>query len=64
MDAIRVPTLLVQGTADTLFTLDEAMTNYRILRGNGVPAKMVWFCGGHGDVPDRRAARPGTSSAP
>jgi ABC-2 type transport system ATP-binding protein len=48
VDAIRVPTLLVQGTADTLFTLDEATTNYRILRGNGVPAKMVWFCGGHG----------------
>jgi len=48
VNAIRVPTLLIQGTADTLFTLDEAMTNYRILRGNGVPAKMVWFCGGHG----------------
>ena len=48
VDAIRVPTLLVQGTADTLFTLDESMTNYRILRGNGVPAKLVWFCGGHG----------------
>jgi len=45
---IRVPTLLVQGTADTLFTLDEAIVNYGILRGNGVPAKMVWFCGGHG----------------
>ena len=39
VDAIRVPTLLIQGTADTLFTLDEAMTNYRILRGNGVPGE-------------------------
>ena len=48
VDAIRVPTLLVQGTADTLFTLEEAITNYGILRGNGVPTKMVWFCGGHG----------------
>jgi ABC-2 type transport system ATP-binding protein len=48
VDRIRVPTLLIQGTADTLFTLDEAVTNYRILRGNGVPAKMMWFCGGHG----------------
>jgi ABC-2 type transport system ATP-binding protein len=38
----------MQGTADTLFTLDESMTNYRILRGNGVPAKLMWFCGGHG----------------
>ena len=45
---IRVPTLLVEGTADTLFTLHEAIENYAILRGNGVPTKMVWFCGGHG----------------
>ena len=48
VEQIRVPTLLVQGTADTLFTLDEAITNYAILAGNGVPTKMVWFCGGHG----------------
>ena len=45
---IRIPTLLIQGTVDTLFTLDEAITNYRILRANKVPAKMIWFCGGHG----------------
>jgi ABC-2 type transport system ATP-binding protein len=48
VDKIRIPTLLIQGTADTLFTLDEATTNYRILRANKVPAKMIWFCGGHG----------------
>ena len=48
VNRIEVPTLLIQGTADTLFTLDEAITNYRILRGNNVPTKMVWFCGGHG----------------
>src|SRR3954452_15889538 len=45
---ITVPTFLVEGTADTLFTLHEAIENYAILRGNGVPAKMMWFCGGHG----------------
>jgi ABC-2 type transport system ATP-binding protein len=45
---IRVPTLLIQGTADNLFTLQEAVTNYEILRRNGVPVKMLWFCGGHG----------------
>ncbi len=45
---ITVPTLLVEGTADTLFTLKEAITNYGILRADGVPAKLVWFCGGHG----------------
>ncbi|HEV7362842.1 MAG TPA: CocE/NonD family hydrolase [Solirubrobacteraceae bacterium] len=45
---VRVPTLLVQGTADTLFTLPEAIRNYAILHRNGVPLKMLWFCGGHG----------------
>jgi ABC-2 type transport system ATP-binding protein len=45
---IRIPTLLTQGTVDTLFTLHEAVRNYAILRNNGVPTRMVWFCGGHG----------------
>jgi ABC-2 type transport system ATP-binding protein len=45
---ITVPTFLVEGTADTLFTLDEATTNYAILKANRVPTKMMWFCGGHG----------------
>jgi len=45
---IHIPTLLLQGTADTLFTLHEAILNYGILHRNGVPAKMLWFCGGHG----------------
>jgi ABC-2 type transport system ATP-binding protein len=45
---VQVPTLIISGTVDTLFTLDEAVTNYRILRDNGVPASMVWYCGGHG----------------
>jgi len=45
---IKVPTLLLQGTADTLFTLNEAIRNYDILRDRKVPVKMMWFCGGHG----------------
>ncbi len=45
---ITAPTLFIQGTVDTLFTLDEAVTNYRILRANGVPTAMLWYCGGHG----------------
>lgn len=45
---ITVPTLIVQGTVDTLFTLDEGVTNYLILRGNGVPVAMMWYCDGHG----------------
>src|SRR4051812_11875795 len=45
---ITVPTFLVEGTADTLFTLDEAITNHAILEADHVPTKMMWFCGGHG----------------
>jgi ABC-2 type transport system ATP-binding protein len=45
---VRVPTLMLQGTADTLFTLSESMRNEAILRKNGVPHKLIWFCGGHG----------------
>lgn len=44
---IRVPTLITEGTADTLFTLREAMANHALLKGR-VPLKMQWFCGGHG----------------
>jgi len=44
---IDIPTLLIQGEPDTLFTLDEADANYRALKANGIPLKMVWFCGGH-----------------
>jgi ABC-2 type transport system ATP-binding protein len=45
---IRVPTLLVQGTADTLFTPSEAIRNQELLKRSGVPVHMLWFCGGHG----------------
>ncbi len=45
---VRVPALILQGTADTLFTPSEAMRNEAILRRNGVPHRMIWFCGGHG----------------
>ena len=45
---VRVPALILQGTADTLFTPSEAVRNEAILRRNRVPHKMIWFCGGHG----------------
>jgi ABC-2 type transport system ATP-binding protein len=45
---ITAPTLLIQGTVDTLFTLREAHENAMALIGNGVPTKVVWYCGGHG----------------
>lgn len=55
---ITAPTLLLQGTADTLFTLREAILNYRALTAAQVPTKMVWFCGGHG-VCTTNAGAPG-----
>jgi ABC-2 type transport system ATP-binding protein len=45
---IRVPSLLIQGSVDTLFTLQEAIDNDRLMRSTGVPLRMMWFCGGHG----------------
>ncbi len=45
---ITVPTFVIQGTVDTLFTLDEGVSNYEMLKASGVPTAMMWFCGGHG----------------
>ena len=45
---ITAPTLLIQGTVDTIFTLQEADDNAQELIANGVPTKVLWFCGGHG----------------
>ncbi len=44
---VRVPTLFLQGTVDTLFTLDEAVRNFAQVSKHA-PTAMVWFCGGHG----------------
>jgi ABC-2 type transport system ATP-binding protein len=48
MDLVRTPALVLHGTVDTLFTLDEAIRNFGVLQSNGVPSRMMWFCGGHG----------------
>ncbi len=47
-ERVNTPTLLTQGTVDTVFGLSEVVANYRALKGRGVPVKMVWYCGGHG----------------
>ncbi|WP_037821293.1 CocE/NonD family hydrolase [Streptomyces sp. NRRL S-146] len=44
---VRTPTLLVQGQADTLFNLNEAMATYRKLKAQGTPVKMIWQSWGH-----------------
>ena len=48
VSSIRAPTLLLQGTVDTLLTPGEAIANFALLRASGVPVKMLWYCGGHG----------------
>lgn len=45
---VRAPTLIEQGTVDTLTTLSEAADNHAGHVSAGVPVKMLWFCGGHG----------------
>ncbi|MEH1015243.1 alpha/beta fold hydrolase [Micromonospora sp. CPCC 206060] len=44
---IKAPTLLVQGTADTLFPLAEADANARGIAANGTPVRVAWYTGGH-----------------
>ena len=45
---ITVPTLLIQGMADTIFSQAEADATAQTLLANGVTTKVIWFCGGHG----------------
>lgn len=45
---ITAPTLLIQGTVDTLFTLDQAHVVAGKLIGAGTTTKVIWYCGGHG----------------
>ncbi|KWX69175.1 CocE/NonD family hydrolase [Mycobacterium sp. NAZ190054] len=45
---ITIPTLLIQGTVDTLFTLDQAHRNALALIEAGTTTKVLWYCGGHG----------------
>ncbi|HEY6798024.1 MAG TPA: ATP-binding cassette domain-containing protein, partial [Kineosporiaceae bacterium] len=47
LDRITAPTLLVQGEADSLFSLGEADANARGIAAHGTPVKVVWFSGGH-----------------
>ncbi|WP_445152441.1 alpha/beta hydrolase family protein [Baekduia sp. Peel2402] len=46
---ITTPTMVVGGTVDTLFPLDEDIKLYNAIKKGGAPVKMVWFCGGHGE---------------
>ena len=48
LSGVKVPTLILQGTVDDLFTLDEGIANYEALKAQGTTVSMAWFCGGHG----------------
>ncbi|SDG07152.1 CocE/NonD family hydrolase [Klenkia brasiliensis] len=47
---VRVPTLLAQGQADTLFDLQESVATYTALRDQGTPTALVWQSWGHSDL--------------
>jgi len=47
---VTVPTMLMQGSVDTLFDLTEAARNFEMVRRTA-PAKLVVFCGGHVSCP-------------
>ncbi len=47
LDRVHAPTLLVQGTQDSLFGLGQADANARGIAANGTPVTVVWYAGGH-----------------
>jgi putative CocE/NonD family hydrolase len=49
MRDVRVPTLLGQGQADTLFNLQESVATYTALKRQGTPVSLTWQSWGHSD---------------
>ncbi|MFP1625165.1 CocE/NonD family hydrolase [Streptomyces sp. 5K101] len=47
LSRVKAPTLLVQGQADSLFTLNEAQASYETLKARGTETKMIWQSWGH-----------------
>ena len=56
LDRIDAPTLLIQGTQDSLFGLGQADANARGIAANGTPVKVVWYAGGHDAAASDRVA--------
>lgn len=56
-DRLRIPTLLIQGMPDTLFPLNPAVANLRILEANDVPSGLVTHLQGH--ILHTASLRPG-----
>ncbi|MEW2254678.1 CocE/NonD family hydrolase [Streptomyces sp. NPDC047869] len=55
-DRVKVPTLLLQGQTDSLFTLAQSDAAEKAIRANGAPVDVDWIAGGHdgGDMEDGR----------
>jgi predicted acyl esterase len=49
MSDVRVPTMIGQGQADTLFNLQESVATYRALKRQGTPVSLTWQSWGHSD---------------
>jgi ABC-2 type transport system ATP-binding protein len=63
---IDAPTLIIQGSVDTLFPLEDGFANYRNLVAAGTPVKLMTYCGGHTlsgcPYPGADSGRPGDDS--
>jgi ABC-2 type transport system ATP-binding protein len=44
---VTAPTLIIQGSVDTLFPLEDGFANYLNLRRAGTPVKLMTYCAGH-----------------
>nr|MCH9768490.1 peptidase S15 [Actinomycetes bacterium] len=62
VESITAPTLLIQGTVDGLFPLEQASINAELLAANDIPVDVIWFCGGHGVCLDPQ--KPALGSQP
>ncbi|HEY8453885.1 MAG TPA: alpha/beta fold hydrolase [Natronosporangium sp.] len=57
LDRVRAPTLLIQGTADSLFPLSHADANAAGIAATGTPVRVAWFTGGHDGGPGPASER-------
>ncbi len=58
-EKLRIPTLLIQGMPDTLFPLNQAVANLRILEANNVSSSLYTHLRGH--IANTASLKPGTA---
>ena len=65
---IRTPTLIIQGTVDVLFPLEDAFHSYLAIKKSETPVKLIAYCSGHTLVgcsyPGGATGYPGGSDKP